>query len=212
TSYNNNFVNSATSSSATAIYFSATGIGSNYNNLYSASSTLGFYSSNQADLAAWQSITSQDANSISEDPFFYADTNLRFYNPALDSAGQYNASVPNDILGNPRNTSGSDIGAYELQLGAFSAVDSFTYSLGDIPTQYQGVLKNSVCPTSFTVNIPPGSNVTGIDVSYQFTATNGAWLSEQFSFLKCISTGQQEANHTAGPPTSAPGTYSYNKI
>ncbi|MDX2362016.1 MAG: BNR-repeat neuraminidase N-terminal domain-containing protein [Crocinitomicaceae bacterium] len=86
-----------------------------------------------------------------------------------------------------------------------------TYSAGDIPTNLSSYSATCNGPmTPLVVTIPAGANVTGIDVSYNFTAFNGSWMSEQRSQIHCQETGSTEAtaNGTGG---NAGGTESYSR-
>lgn len=103
-----------------AMYFQSTyPIDSDYNDLYSTGSILGWYGSNQADLSAWQLATSGDANSISEDPLYVSASDLHIqttvaapdcYSPVYN-AGK-DTIVNDDIDGQPRFM-GNEIGADE---------------------------------------------------------------------------------------------------
>lgn len=86
-----------------------------------------------------------------------------------------------------------------------------TYSAGNIATPITNYSAACNGPTTpLVVTIPAGANVTSIDVSYNFTALNGAWMSEQRSRIRCQETGNTEAtfNGTGG---SSGGTESYNR-
>lgn len=109
---NNNFVNRGT---GYAIYSLVTGLNCNYNNLYSAGTNLGYYSStNQVDLSAWQTATAQDANSICENPAFTSNTDLHTTTTQLNAAATPLAVVTDDIDGQARNATTPDIGADEF--------------------------------------------------------------------------------------------------
>ncbi|MCH8554417.1 MAG: T9SS type A sorting domain-containing protein, partial [Schleiferiaceae bacterium] len=54
-----------------------------------------------------------------------------------------------------------------------------------------------------------GVTITGVDIAYDFEAANGAWMSEQRSELRCITTGLNEGVLDAG--TGLGGVYSYNR-
>ncbi len=99
----------------------------------------------------------------------------------------------------------------------FSQTASATYTAGDIPTTYStsaNISTSSVAtePGTLTVTIPTGNTtITSVDVAYQMTATNGAYMAEQRSFIKCISTGgTSEADVYSGVGNSE-GTYSYSR-
>lgn len=79
---------------------------------------------NAANLAALQSLTGRDANSISADPLFVSATNLHVQegSPVL-SAGTSLAAVTDDIDGETRQTP-PDIGADEMFTGPTSASTS----------------------------------------------------------------------------------------
>jgi len=96
---------------------------------------------------------------------------------------------------------------------AYSAIS--TYTAGDIPTDFgfQSAAGASTCPGSLTVSIPSGAIITGVGVEYKMTALSSAnaWMSEQVSELRCVSTGgTNEGFLSTGAGTSA-GTYSYNR-
>jgi hypothetical protein len=98
---------------------------------------------------------------------------------------------------------------------------SATYNLGDIPTPADAFSPACNGPaTPLTVTIPPGSTVTGVNVSYQFLAQAGAWTNEQRSRVRCQQTGIAESGPVAGffdctgatgPCGSTGGTMAYNR-
>lgn len=75
---------------------------------------LGYLGTDITNLAAWQTATGKDLNSINTDPLFQSTTDLR---PLLGSpeigAGTPIGSVPDDYLGNTRSVTTPTIGAYE---------------------------------------------------------------------------------------------------
>ncbi|QLQ06912.1 MAG: hypothetical protein HZY76_13270 [Anaerolineae bacterium] len=76
---------------------------------------LGYLGAAQATLAAWQTATGQDANSISADPLFVSTTDLHLSgpsSPAVD-AGTPIAGITIDIDGDTRSATTPDIGADE---------------------------------------------------------------------------------------------------
>ncbi|HHN47422.1 MAG TPA: hypothetical protein ENN08_00545 [Bacteroidales bacterium] len=90
---------------------------------------------------------------------------------------------------------------------------SASYVAGDIPTDYgfQSLPGKSTCPASLTVNIPPQAIISGVDVSYQMSAQNWGWMSEQRSQLRCVSTGGTSEATLAQGVGDAGGVYSYNR-
>ena len=90
---------------------------------------------------------------------------------------------------------------------------SATYTVSDLPTGdnvYDPTCNGPLTP--LIVNIPPGANVTSIDVAYDMTATaaGGGWMSEQESQLFCQETAQDEGGDASGAGAAA-GTFSYNR-
>lgn len=72
-------------------------------------------STTYAALAAWQTGTSRDAHSASQDPLFtdLAGGNLKPTSPAIDNMGTF-AGITSDIVGDIRNNNTPDVGAYEF--------------------------------------------------------------------------------------------------
>ncbi len=89
----------------------------NYNDYFvsGAAGVLGYLGANQADLTAWQTATTQDANSISANPLFTTATNLapQAGSPLL-FAGTNIPAVTEDFNGYGRNNPPT-IGAYEYE-------------------------------------------------------------------------------------------------
>ena len=96
--------------------------------------------------------------------------------------------------------------------GVLNAQTSATYTAGVIGTEYDAnpvsTALMSSCADTLVVNIPPGDYVTGLDLSYDMTSTSGGWMSEQYSYLECVSTGQKEASLANGTGNNS-GTFSY---
>ena len=95
----------------------------NYNNYYGASGSnttfrLGYNgSSNVADLTAWRTFTTKDAQSLAIQPIFTSSSDLHLdvsSNSGLNAVGTVLADVPNDIDGETRNVSTPDVGADEF--------------------------------------------------------------------------------------------------
>lgn len=84
-----------------------------FNNLFSTGPYLAYWNSNVNNLAAWQSATLMDSNSVSMNPLFITPAWLYPLNFAMDNKGTPILSVPNDIDGKQRSQTTPDIGAAE---------------------------------------------------------------------------------------------------
>src|SRR5690606_9432242 len=100
------------------MYYTASPDTSDYNNVYVAannsSSYFGYYGGNQATLSAWQTATSDDANSLDVNPVF-ANPATGDYSPSvvsMDNTGFY-LGIADDINGAVRGFT-PDIGAFEF--------------------------------------------------------------------------------------------------
>jgi parallel beta-helix repeat protein len=87
---------------------------SNYNNLHTIGSVLGYWSGNRATLHDWRNASAKDAQSLSVDPVFYSDEDLHVAEILLDGAATPVAGVTDDIDGEIRNVNHPDIGADEV--------------------------------------------------------------------------------------------------
>lgn len=195
-----NNIFSLTGSSATAggnfwAYYTAattlTGSVLNYNDLYcngtGATNNVGrFNGTNYATLAAWQTATTQDANSIAVDPQYNSTTNLapQLGSPVL-SAGTP-VSVTTDILGTVRSITTPSMGAYETGGDAAAPVITYTALAGTCATgnrQLTATITDaSGVPTSgiLTPRIYYKKGILGSFYSQpgslsSGTATNGSW-------------------------------------
>ena len=90
---------------------------------------------------------------------------------------------------------------------------SETYSNGDIQTDlnFQTLPGSSSCPGSLSVSTPLGAVILGVDVSYNMTARNNGWKSEQRSQLKCVSPGGLSEPELYSGSGNLTGTLSYNR-
>ncbi len=103
------------------IYVTTTSLSfaSNNNNFYMAATAgtnnMGFWGANNASLTAWTIANTHDASSKNLDPVYYREDlgNLTPLSGSIDSLGSP-LGVLNDLLGNSRNTTHPDAGAYEF--------------------------------------------------------------------------------------------------
>jgi hypothetical protein len=100
-----------------SIYIANTSVtySGDYNDLYTPQSPLAYRTGTVTDLSTWQSITGEDANSISSDPLFVSTTNLHVQESSLTAdAGVRIPGISIDIDGEPRDFFNPDIGADEF--------------------------------------------------------------------------------------------------
>lgn len=103
-----------------------------------------------------------------------------------------------------------------LSMDLFAGTVTATYSAGTIPTTYIAsasidTSSRAIDPGILTVTIPIGASISSVNIAYTMTATNNAYMSEQRSFIRCISSrGQTETAVYSGVGNSS-GTYAYNR-
>ena len=94
---------------------------------------------------------------------------------------------------------------------SISQSSTSTYSNGIIPFSFNTYDAGCNGPMSpLVVNIPAGSTVTSIEISYDVIAGNGAWMSEQRTAVHCHETGGTEGA-ISGSGGNSGGTESYNR-
>jgi PKD repeat protein len=139
------------------------------------------------------------------------------------------ADPPNATTQGPHNVSYSSAGFKTVSLtinGAYTETKTdyisiatvqqsttATYTAGDIPTDFafQSLPGQSTCPGVLVVTIPPGAVILSIDVSYQMTAQNVGWMSEQRSQLRCVSPGGASETTLALGTGNSEGVFIYNR-
>ncbi|HIO72109.1 MAG TPA: right-handed parallel beta-helix repeat-containing protein, partial [Flavobacteriales bacterium] len=99
-----------------SIYTTHTGTfnASDHNNLFTTGQVLGYWNGNQANLAAWNTASGKDANSLSIDPLYTSNTDLHVREITLNLAGTPVVGVADDIDNEPRDPVTPDIGADEF--------------------------------------------------------------------------------------------------
>ncbi len=87
------------------------------------------------------------------------------------------------------------------------------YTDGHIPSTHSSSPNTSTPalePGLLVLNKPAGIPIDSITVEYTLTSTSGAWLSEQRSYLKCITEGgTTELAISSGPSQSTGGSHNY---
>lgn len=117
----NVFAYSGTNTAGMAAYISNTvGVASSdYNDLYSTGTNLGYWGANIAALAAWRTASLKDSNSVSVNPEFLSPIDLHTYSLNLLNLGKPFPEVSDDIDGQVRSATTPDIGADEFDLLSF---------------------------------------------------------------------------------------------
>ena len=88
------------------------------------------------------------------------------------------------------------------------------YDGGDIPTTYNTSANTSstaIEPGVLTVTIPQDAIITGVDIEYKMTAQGGGWMSEQRSYVRCVSPGGTAESAIAEGSGSIAGTFEYSR-
>ncbi|HUN65616.1 MAG TPA: right-handed parallel beta-helix repeat-containing protein [Bacteroidota bacterium] len=131
-----------------------------YNDLYTPGNFIAAWNnSSYISLAALQGVTGQETNSVPYNPMFTSSTNLHATSPWINNKGTPQASVSDDIDGQPRDGSNPDIGADEFTpAGGTTTPLAGTYTIGSSGT-YKSfkaavsdlLLKGISAPVTFNV-------------------------------------------------------------
>lgn len=111
---------------------------------------------------------------------------------------------------------------FEAVAGAYTAEDSReiiigqapVYDLGDIPSTYNTsptTASNAEQPGVLTVTIPENATVTSVTVEYSMTSHGGAWMSEQRSFVRCVSEGGTTEPQVYSGANNSAGVFDYHR-
>ncbi len=151
----------------------ASEVTSNYNNfnIGGANPYIGNSGGLIPTLALWQAATSQDANSLTLNPFFANANggNLMPMSPALDDKGTPGTGITTDILDAARSATTPDIGAWEF------AVPPCTTP--PVPGDAAASPNSGIC-MGVEVNLSLSANSVGSGQTYQWqysTSSTGPW-------------------------------------
>ena len=144
----------AASTAAAGTYFT-----SDYNNYYASSTTP--FGSGSSTLSAWQTASSQDANSVWGDPLYVSTSDLHVQGSTPNNAGAA-LGVATDIDGDSRSTTTPDIGADEYApLTCFGASSLGATNISDV---------------SFDATWSSNNSTTiGSQVRYRLSGSTGAY-------------------------------------
>jgi parallel beta-helix repeat protein len=132
---------------------------SNNNNIYSSGSQFAYWSGSKANLAALQSASGKDGNSISVDPNYFSDYDLHVSSVNLNAAAIPVSYIANDIDGDLRNATTPDIGAdeftpqqWDAAVVGFNSPNS-TYAAQGVPQTVYARIRNFGMDTITTMNV-----------------------------------------------------------
>ncbi len=173
------------------------GLTSDYNNFYSAGNVLGWYDlANRNTLAAWQTATGQDANSVSVDVSFVDEVNgnLRLTGPSIGDEsliGTPISGIDTDIDKNMRDALYPYMGAHEANVPLPVELTSFSYS---------------VSQSDVTLNWTTGSEVN--NARFEVERRSGAdWV--KAGMVNGNGTVSMPSNYTFTDRGLASGVYNY---
>ena len=172
---------------------------SNYNDLYvsSGSSYLGSWiGTNVSNLAAWQTISGLDVNSVSANPGFISNTNLTPTSAVLYHTATPLKGITDDINGASRNATTPDMGAIEfLPISLDAGISNIDGGL----TNFCGGKQN----VNVTITNSGLTTLTAATVSWQ---VNGA-SATNYSWTGSITTGKSASVNVGTFTFNAASTY-----
>ena len=143
---------------------------SDYNDLFTTGNNVGYWNGNRTDLAAFQTASSTDANSLSVNPVFVSATDMHATSSYIDSAGTPLTLITDDIDGQARDATYPDIGADEFTPTEFPLAGEYT--IGGTTPDY----------ATFTLAVEDLNNL-GIDGPVTFNVRSGTYP-EQIELLE----------------------------
>lgn len=125
-----------------------------YNDYYTTGAYFGYFGSEIANFTAWQTATSQDANSLNANPQFNSNLNLapNLGSPVL-AAGTPIGGITTDILNSARSGTNPSMGAYENGIDASGPSISYTLLSNNSST-------STLSFSNVTITDPSGVNTT----------------------------------------------------
>lgn len=111
--FNNMVVGEASAAFRQVSNSSSFAVEADYNNYYTGGPNLTKEQNTFYDLAGWQALGGNDANSVSIEPNFESSTSLRVNQLNLADLGDGYAAITTDIEGAARDTAAPDLGCYE---------------------------------------------------------------------------------------------------
>ncbi len=148
--------------------------------------------------------------------------------PTTDGDGYYDKQVASNWSGSvmpykegyafdPGSRDYENVGADRFNqnfvLMSFRTNAGAIYAMGDIPTDssFAALPGVSACPGTIVVAIPEDVEIVGVDTAYNMTTANEGWMSEQRSWLRCVSPGGVDESGMTQGSGNAEGTYAYER-
>ena len=145
---------------------------SDYNDFYTVTGPFSYYGgSNQGSLAAWKTVTGQDANTLNTDPLFVSSTDLHPQQPLL-VAGTPVTGITTDYAGITRATVPT-IGAYEMPQVTTTAATSVTQTAAVLNGTVNACSQNVVTSFEYGLTTAYGSTVAAIPSPVTGTTSTG---------------------------------------
>ena len=145
----------------------ASGMASNYNDIFSSAGPLGLWGvSDQVNLAAWQTASTGDAASKSVNPNFFSNSDLHTCQSDLDGAGVAVSGITTDFAGVTRGNP-PDIGAYEFSIPLPTITGVTPVCAGSTGITYT----TESGMTGYSWSISAGGAITGGGSTNQITVT-----------------------------------------
>jgi hypothetical protein len=171
-----------------------------YCDLYSTGPNFALYGSVYTDLAALQTGTMQNQNSVSAEPLF-ADDAPHLFQAACDGAATPIAGITTDIEDESRNATTPDIGCDEFTLLAHDIGAKLLVS----PSTYCGLSDQE--EVTLRIQNYGASTETGFDVAYSMDGA--AWIVENVGGLSILPGGTGDYTFTTMEDLSQPDIYTF---
>lgn len=203
------------------------GLASNYNDIYANPGTFGYVGvvTSIPDLAAWQTLTSKDLNSISEAATYKSATDLHIKTGT--PTGLLNAGTPvavlDDFDGDLRHETTPDIGADEFTADAPGAFALLTPANSTINVPINGSLTWEASQLAYSYDVylgatmptEPTANVT--ETSYPYVSLIGntpyVWKVVAKNDIGTVEgTGSPFSFTTAALPPASPSNVAFNTV
>jgi len=150
-------------------------VASDYNNYYTTGSNFVYWSGAQSNLAALQTASGKDANSLSIMPSFTSNTDLHLTTTTLSGKGTPITAVTVDIDSTLRSTVAPTIGAHELPLLPFDV------GVFNITAPTQNAITNEGATVPLTVVVKNFGTDTVFGMNIEYSVNNGTPVNQAYN-------------------------------